>query len=114
MMTNPLYREFAEKLRELRFSLLFTEVTYTPVKRESNIVIQPMKELRDLKNGSITVHGPEVLQCSPVDYHDPSQTTVPTTQFPTTSTHPTVSQTILYCTCIDFKYFFQLSGIFEC
>lgn len=68
----------------------FTEVTYVPV-NERTFVVQPMKELRDLKNGSITVHGPDVPQCSPVDYHDPWLTSDPTTSVPTTSVHPTVS-----------------------
>lgn len=76
----------------------FTEVTYVPV-NERTFVVQPMKELRDLKNSSINVHGPDVPQCSPVDYHDPWLTSEPTTS--TTSVHPTVStsyRTHTHCT----------------
>nr|XP_022313523.1 contactin-associated protein-like 5 isoform X4 [Crassostrea virginica] len=93
-LTINMEQKYGDSNQTVNFTGCISEVTYTPVKRESNIVIQPMKELRDLKNGSITVHGPEVLQCSPVDYHDPSQTTVPTTLFPTTSTHPTLGVTM--------------------
>lgn len=81
----------------------FTEVTYVPV-NERTFVVQPMKELRDLKNGSINVHGPDVPQCSPVDYHDPWLTSDRTTSVPTTSVHPTVStsyHTHTHCTIIN-------------
>nr|XP_034312115.1 contactin-associated protein-like 5 isoform X6 [Crassostrea gigas] len=75
------------------FTGCISEVTYVPV-NERTFVVQPMKELRDLKNGSITVHGPDVPQCSPVDYHDPWLTSEPTTSVPTTSVHSTLGVTM--------------------
>lgn len=69
-----------------------SEVTYIPVNRDRTFIVQPMKELRDLKNGSLLLFGPEVLQCSPVDY-DIHPMTSPTSPayIPTTTASPQVS-----------------------
>lgn len=90
---NDMESQYKDPNKTGNFTGCISEVKYVPV-NERTFVVQPMKELRDLKNGSITVHGPDVPQCSPVDYHDPWLTSEPTTSVPTTSIHPTLGITM--------------------
>ena len=43
-----------------------SEVIFKPSRYSYKV--QPMKELRERKNGSVTVHGSEVVQCSPMRF----------------------------------------------
>ncbi|XP_048758506.1 axotactin-like isoform X3 [Ostrea edulis] len=88
-LTGMMEQKYGDPEQTVNFTGCISEVTYIPVNRDRTFIVQPMKELRDLKNGSLLLFGPEVLQCSPVDY-DIHPMTSPTSPayIPTTTASP--------------------------
>ncbi|XP_061182173.1 axotactin-like isoform X3 [Saccostrea echinata] len=86
-LTEMMEPKYGNPNLTVNFTGCISDVNYKPVRGDS-FEVQPLKQLRDLKNGSLTVYGPQVPQCSPVDYDDHSVTTTSTVNVPTTTANP--------------------------
>ncbi|XP_062584183.1 uncharacterized protein LOC134245970 isoform X2 [Saccostrea cucullata] len=86
-LTDVMEPKYGNPNLTVNFTGCLSDVNYKPV-RGGSFEVQPMKQLRDLKNGSMSVYGPEVPQCSPVDYDDHLVSTTSTVYVPTTTANP--------------------------